>query len=77
MPNIPAFPLDVVEVLRLYKAKEGYSDATIADALTIFGWNWNATHVGNLLAGRKRPTAEEVVFLTRFFIGEYVAYCRS
>lgn len=77
MAKPPGRPLDIVEILRLYKAKEGYSDATIAAALTVFGWTWNAAHVTALLAGRLKPTAEEVVFLNNFFIGEYVSYCRS
>jgi len=77
MAKPPGRPLDVVEVLRLYKLKEGYSDATIADALSIFGWTWQETHVTALLAGRLKPTADEVVFLNNFFIGQYVSYCRS
>jgi len=77
MPKSPGIPLEVVEIMRLYKAKEGYSDATIADALTIFGWNWTEQHVADLLAGRAKPSQEEKIFLTHFFLGEYVSYCRT
>lgn len=77
MSKIPAMPLDVVEILRLHKTKEGYSDAVLTDALGIFGWRWEEQHVTDLLAGRAKPTADEVIFLTRYFIGYYVAYCRS
>jgi len=78
MPKLPALPLNAVEVLRLYKTKEGYSDATVADALNIFsGWKWPEAHVTDLLAGRAKPSQSEVICLTRFFIGEYVGYCRS
>lgn len=78
MAKPPGMPLDVVEMLRLHKAKEGYSNAQVADALGIFGgWTWNEGHIQLLLAGKKKPTAEEVVYFKNYFLSFYVAYCRS
>ena len=77
MSNLPAWPLDTVEMLRLHQEKEGYSHAQLADTLTIFGWTWNATHVGDLIAGRVKPTNEEKQFFVRYLLSYYVAYCRT
>lgn len=77
MANLPAMPYHIVEILRLYKIKSGLTNAQIATALTAFGWTWNETHVADLLAGKVKLTGEEEIFLTRYFIGRYRAYCIS
>jgi len=77
MANLPAWPLDIVEMLRLHKIKEGYTDATLVDALDIFGWTWQESHITAMFAGRVKPTNEEKQFFVRYLLSYYVAYCRS
>ena len=77
MSNIPAMPFNLVEILREYKAQSGLTDAQIATALSGFGWAWNETHIADLLAGRVKPTGDEAIFFTRYFIGRYHVYLIS
>ena len=77
MANLPAWPLDTVEMLRLHQLKEGYSNAQLADTLTIFGWTWNEGFVQLLMAGKVKPTNEQKQFFVRYLLSYYVAYCRT
>lgn len=78
MSNLPAVPLDTVEMLRLHQVKEGYTNAQLADTLGIFGgWTWNEGHVQLLMAGKQKPTADEVIYIQRYLLNYYVAYCRT
>lgn len=78
MGNLPAWPLDTVEMLRLHKLKESYTDAQLADTLNIFGsWTWQEGHLADLFAGRVKPTNEEKQYFVRYLLSYYVAYCRS
>ena len=77
MGNLPAMPFNLMEILREYKIKSGLSNAQIATALSDFGWTWNETHIADLLAGKVKPTGDEVIFFTRYFIGRYHVYCIS
>jgi len=63
--------VDTVQQLRGYKTYNGYTNAQVAELLQVFGWTWNETHVGDLLAGRVKPTAEEVIFIQKFLLSKY------
>ena len=78
MAKPPGVSTNVIEMVRLHQAKESFTDAVLAAALTSWGgWTWNETHVAALLAGKKKPTAEEVVYFKHYLLYYYVAYCTS
>ena len=78
MGNLPAWPLDTVEMLRLHKDKESYSNVQLADTLNIFGgWTWQEGHLADLFTARVKATNEEKQYFVRYLLSYYVAYCRS
>ncbi len=78
MAKPPGLSLDIIEMVRLHQAKEGFSDAVLAAALLSFGgWTWPTARVQQLLAGKTKPTAEEVVYFKHYLLYYYVIYCRS
>jgi len=76
MGNFPAIP-DIVLQLRHHQTKQGYTTAQLVVMLNAFGWTWNATHVGDLLAGRVKPTANETTFLQRYLLDRFYDYNRG
>ncbi|MCW4050769.1 MAG: hypothetical protein NWE89_13645 [Candidatus Bathyarchaeota archaeon] len=73
LPTIVA----INEQLRRHQLKEGYSVAQLVVQLNAFGSNWNATHVGDLLAGRVKPTTTESMFLKRYLLNKFYDYNNS
>jgi len=73
MGNYPAI-VNTVEQLRRHKVKETYNTAQLVVQLNAFGSNWNATHVDSLLAGRVKPTSDEVIFLQRYLLNKFYDY---
>lgn len=73
LPTIVA----INEQLRRHQLKEGYSIAQLVVQLNAFGSNWNATHVGDLLAGRVKPTTDEQMFLKRYLLNKFYVYNNS
>ena len=73
MANLPTIP-DTMEQLRRHQLKEGYSVAQLTAALNAFGSRWNAAHVGDLLAGRVKPTIDESMFLKRYLLSKFYNY---
>ncbi len=69
-PTIPY----IIDQLRRHQLKETYSDAQLVVQLNAFGSRWNATHVGDLLAGRVKPTTTESMFLKRYLLQKFYDY---
>lgn len=76
MGNFPSLP-NIVEQLRAHMLKSGYSTAQLVVMLNLFGSNWNATHVDDLLAGRVKPTGTETIFLQRYLLDRFWDYNRG
>jgi len=76
MPKYPTLP-NIIEMLRVHMEKETYSIADLVVMLNAFGSNWNATHVGDLLAGRVKPTSFETAFLKRYLLDRFWDYNRG
>lgn len=70
MANFPTI-VDTVEQLRGYKIYNSYTNAQVTELLQVFGWTWNEGHVELLLAGKKKPTADEVIFIQKFLLSKY------
>ncbi len=77
MANQPAWPLDTVEQLRLYKIKQSISDATLVIALNAYGWTWQESHIAALFAGRVKATNEEKQFFVSFLLSKFITYNQS
>lgn len=71
--NYPTIPIES-EQLEKYRYKNGYTAAVLATDLSDFGRTWSTTHVAALLAGRKKPTADERVFIRKFLLQRFYDY---
>lgn len=63
--------LNEVELLRRYKAQKGYSNAQLATDMTLLGWTWLDAFVAGLLAGRRKPSAEQNEYIRRYLLTRY------
>jgi len=63
--------LNTIELLRQYKAQKGYSNAELAVDMTLLGWQWLEAFVADLLAGKKKPTAQQNEYIRRYLLDRY------
>lgn len=75
--NYPDIGASTLHQLHLYKMKNAYTDAQVADLLTTFGWTWQEGHVADLLAGRVKPTRVENEFFEKFLLNKFLDYNRG
>lgn len=72
--NYPSVGASEIQQLRQYQAKNSYTDAQVAELMTVFGWTWSETHVADLLNGRLKPTETEQEFIKRFMLNKFFDY---
>lgn len=68
--NYPTIPGEV-EQLERYRDANGFTAAVLATDMIAFGWSWTTAHVADLLAGRRKSTANERVFIRKFLLQRY------
>ncbi|MBA7610237.1 hypothetical protein ES703_17444 [subsurface metagenome] len=68
--NMPEL-LNTIELLRMFKSQKNYSNADLTENLTAFGWTWVESYVADLLAGKKKPTAQQNEYIKRFLLDRY------
>lgn len=63
--------LNTIELLRIYKSKKAWSNSELTDSLTLAGWTWQESFVTDLLAGRKKPTEEQNMYIRKYLLSAY------
>lgn len=71
--NYPSI-LDETQQLRQYKAKNSYTNAQVATALTALGWTWGENHVASLMSGTAKATESERVYIRIFLLDKFYDY---
>lgn len=71
--NMPEIK-DEIALLRRFKTQSGFSNATIAAAMTAFGWTISESLVEVWLNGTKRPTTEQREYIRLFLLDYYFDY---
>lgn len=65
--NYPTIPGEM-EQLERFRDASGYTAATLATNMSIFGWTWSTAHVADLMAGRVKTTSNERVFIRKYLL---------
>ena len=63
--------MNALYLLRIYKTKKSYSNATLATDLTAFGWNWNEALLASLFAGRVKLDKSKSEFIKLYLLDRY------
>ena len=77
MDNYPDIP-EIIAQLAQHKAKEGYTNASLAALLDVFGNGpWVEDHLDDLFTGRVPVTASEQIYFQRFLLDAFYTYNSS
>lgn len=72
-PNIGS----VIDMLRMYKAKNSYTNAVLAAELTDLGWTWHEGQLDRLFKGKMHMTSEQQGYVKFFLLDKFHAYNSS
>jgi len=71
--NYPSIPGEVLQ-LDKYRVANALTAATLATDMSTFGWTWTTAHVADLIAGRRKSTGDERVFIRKFLLQRFYDY---
>ena len=60
--------MSTLYLLRLYKDKKSYSNATLATDLTAFGWTWTEAHLASLFTGKSKLDENKIEFIKLYLL---------
>ena len=71
--NFPSIGSEI-DMLRMYKAKNTYTNAVLAAELVVFGWTWHEDQLDNLFKGKMHMTSEQKAYVRLFLLDKFQAY---
>jgi len=74
--NFPSIGSEI-DMLRMYKAKNAYTNAVLATELTTFGWTWHEDQLDSLFKGKMHMTSEQKAYVRSFLLDKFHAYNSS
>jgi len=63
--------MNALYLLRMYKTKKSYSNATLATDLTAFGWTWTEAHIASLFAGHMKLDKNKSEYIKLYLLDRY------
>jgi len=58
-------------LLRLYKTKKSYSNATLATDMSSFGWDWTEAFLAALFSGKAKLNESKKHFIELYLLDRY------
>ena len=63
--------MNALYLLRMYKTKKSYSNATLATDMDLFGWDWPESYLASVFAGRLKLDKNKSEFIKLYLLDRY------